>query len=331
MKWKTMQMPKEVVLDPITATDNYGKFIIEPLEKGYGVTIGNALRRVALSSMQGAAITSIRIAGVQHEFSAIPGIYEDVTEIILNLKGVRFQVHEDHPKPMTIDVDKKGEVTAKDIQGDSSIEILNKKHHIATLTDDVKFHIDLELGVGKGFRTAEENKKENQPVGTIPIDSIFSPVLKIKYYVEPARVGQKTDYDRLIFAVTTDGSLTPEEVLAMSARLLMDHFDLFLSPETDVDRMEEEEIDEEVVKIRELLKMPVAELELSVRSSNCLHAANINTLEELVQKSESAMLQYRNFGRKSLAEINEVLAKLGLSFGMDVSKYMEEWKGENET
>jgi len=324
-------MPKEVVLDPITATDNYGKFIIEPLEKGYGVTIGNALRRVALSSMQGAAITSIRIAGVQHEFSAIPGIYEDVTEIILNLKGVRFQVHEDHPKPMTIDVDKKGEVTAKDIQGDSSIEILNKKHHIATLTDDVKFHIDLELGVGKGFRTAEENKKENQPVGTIPIDSIFSPVLKIKYYVEPARVGQKTDYDRLIFEVTTDGSLTPEEVLAMSARLLMDHFDLFLSPETDVDRMEEEEIDEEVVKIRELLKMPVAELELSVRSSNCLHAANINTLEELVQKSESAMLQYRNFGRKSLAEINEVLAKLGLSFGMDVSKYMEEWKGENET
>ncbi len=327
MKWKSMQMPKEVVLDPASATDTFGRFIIEPLEKGYGVTIGNALRRVVLSSMQGSAITAIRIEGVQHEFSTIEGVYEDVTEIILNLKGIRFKVHSDYPKDMHIDVDKKGEVKAKKIKGDSSIEILNKDHHIATLTDNVHFKVELELGVGKGFNTAEENVKEDHPVGTIPIDSIFTPILKAEYNVEQARVGQKTDYDRLIFELTTDGSLTPEESLAMGAKLLMDHFDLFLSPDTDVDRMEEEEIDEEVLKIRELLKMPVDELELSVRSSNCLRAANIDNLEELVQKTETEMLQYRNFGRKSLAEINEVLAKLGLSFGMDVSKYMERKAG----
>jgi len=260
---------------------------------------------------------------VLHEFATLDGVLEDVTEIILNLKGVRFKVKGDHPKPMAIEVDKKGEVTAKDIEGDSSVEILNKKHHIATLTDDVEFRINMELGVGKGFRTAEENKTEDLPVNWIPIDSIFTPVLKVKYYVEPARVGQKTDYDRLIFELVTDGSLTPEEALAMSSKLLIDHFDLFLSPETEVDRIEEEEVDEEVLKIRELLKMPVDELELSVRSSNCLRAASIITLEDLVQKTESEMLQYRNFGRKSLGEINEVLAKLGLSFGMDVSRYME--------
>jgi len=323
MKWKSMQMPKEVVLDPATATDTFGRFIIEPLEKGYGVTIGNALRRVVLSSMQGAAITAVRIDGTHHEFSTIPGVLEDVTEIILNLKGIRFKVHGDYPKSMEIDVNKEGEVTGRDIKGDSSIEVLNKKHHIATLTEDVRFRVELALNVGKGFRTAEENNKEDQPVDTIPIDSVFTPVLKVEYKVEPARVGQKTDYDKLIFELVTDGSIIPEEALAMSAKLLMDHFDLFLSPDTDVDRIEEEEIDEEVLKIRELLKVSVDELELSVRSSNCLHAANIRTLEDLVQKSESEMLQYRNFGRKSLGEINEVLARLGLSFGMDVSKYME--------
>ncbi len=323
MKWKSMQMPKEVVLDSSTATDTFGRFIIEPLEKGYGVTIGNALRRVILNSMQGAAITSVRIEGMQHEFSVIPGALEDMTEIILNFKGVRFKVHSDYPKPVIIDVEKEGDVTARDITGDSAIEVLNKNHHIATLTEKTRFIAHLGMGVGKGFRTAEENKRDDLPVGTITIDSIFTPVLKVEYTVEPARVGQKTDYDRLLFNLTTDGSLTPEESLAMSAKLLIDHFDLFLSPDTDVDRIEEDEVDEEMLKIRELLKMPVDELELSVRSSNCLHAAKIRTLEDLVQKTESDMLQYRNFGRKSLAEINEVLAKFGLSFGMDISKYMD--------
>ncbi len=327
MKWKSMQMPKEVVMDPTNATDTYGRFIIEPLEMGYGVTIGNALRRVILSSMQGAAITAIRIEGVQHEFTTIPGVFEDITEIILNLKGVRFKVEGDYPKKMSISVKKKGEVTAKDIKGDASINILNKKHHLATLTDDIGFEIEMDLGVGKGFNIAEENKKEDHPVGTIAIDSIFTPILKVEYHTEQARVGQKTDYDRLIFEVTTDGSLIPEEALAMSSKLLMDHFDLFLSPDTDVDRMEDSEVDEEVLKIRELLKTTVDELELSVRSSNCLRAANIRMLEELVKRSESEMLQYRNFGRKSLAEINEVLAKLGLSFGMDISKYMDMREG----
>ena len=327
MKWKSMQMPKEVVLDPSTATDTYGRFIIEPLEKGYGVTIGNSLRRVVLNSMQGAAITAVRIEGVQHEFSVIPGVFEDMTEIILNLKGVRFNVHSDYVKPLRIDVEKEGEITARDIVGDPAIEVLNKNHHIATLTKKMRFIADMEMGVGKGFRTAEENKNENYPVGTISIDSIFSPVLKVEYHVEPARVGQKMDFDRLIFELTTDGSLSPEEALAMSAKLLMDHFDLFLSPDTDVNRIEEEEIDEEMLRIRELLKLPVDELELSVRSSNCLHAAKIHVLEDLVKKTESEMLQYRNFGRKSLAEINEVLAKFGLSFGMDVSKYMDKKEG----
>lgn len=327
MKWKSMQMPKEVVLDPTTATETYGKFIVEPLEKGYGVTLGNALRRVVLSSMQGAAITAIRIDKVHHEFSTIQGVLEDVTEIVLNLKGIRFKVLGDYPKTMHISVNKKGEVTGKDIQGDPSIEVINKKHHIATLTEDVDFNVELEIGVGKGFRTAEENKSEEHPVGTIAIDSIFTPVLKVNYTVEPARVGQKTDYDRLIFEITTDSSLTPEEALAMSAKLLIDHFALFLSPDTDVDRIEAEEIDEETIKIRELLKMSVDELELSVRSSNCLRAANIKTLEELVKKSEQEMLQYRNFGRKSLGEISEVLAKLGLSFGMDVGKYLNKKEG----
>jgi DNA-directed RNA polymerase subunit alpha len=260
---------------------------------------------------------------MQHEFSVIPGALEDMTEIILNFKGVRFKVHSDYPKPVIIDVEKEGDVTARDITGDSAIEVLNKNHHIATLTEKTRFIAHLGMGVGKGFRTAEENKRDDLPVGTITIDSIFTPVLKVEYTVEPARVGQKTDYDRLLFNLTTDGSLTPEESLAMSAKLLIDHFDLFLSPDTDVDRIEEDEVDEEMLKIRELLKMPVDELELSVRSSNCLHAAKIRTLEDLVQKTESDMLQYRNFGRKSLAEINEVLAKFGLSFGMDISKYMD--------
>jgi len=327
MKWKSMQMPKEVVLEPETATENRGRFIVEPLEKGYGVTIGNALRRAALSSMQGAAITAIKVEGVQHEFSTIPGVLEDLTEIILNLKGVRFKVSSDYPKPAHIDINSSGEIKARHIECDADTEILNKDHHIATLTDDILFHIDMELGFGKGFRTSEENKKEEHPIGTIPIDSIFTPVLKVEYHVEPARVGQKTDYDKLTIDLTTDGSLSPEEVLAMSAKLLIDHFDLFLSPDADIDRIEEEEIDEEVLRVRELLKMPVDELELSVRSSNCLRAAKIDALEDLVQKSESDMLQYRNFGRKSLAEINEVLAKYGLSFGMDVSKYMEKKEG----
>lgn len=327
MKWKSMQMPKEVVLDPSSATQSFGRFIFEPLEKGYGVTIGNSLRRVVLNSMQGAAITAVRIEGVLHEFSAIPGVLEDMTEIILNLKGVRFKVSGDYPKSLKIDVDKEGEITARDIIVDPSIEVLNKNHYIATLTEKKRIIAHLDMGVGKGFRTAEENKLESVPVGTIAIDSIFTPVLKAEYHVEPARVGQKTDYDRLIFDVTTDGSISPEEAMAMSAKLLIDHFDLFLSPDTDVDRIEEEEVDEEMLKIRDLLKMPVDELELSVRSSNCLRAAKIKNLEELVQKSESEMLQYRNFGRKSLAEINEVLAKFGLSFGMDVSKYLDKKEG----
>jgi DNA-directed RNA polymerase subunit alpha len=277
--------------------------------------------------MQGAAITAVHIDGVQHEFTTIKGILEDTTEIVLNLKGIRFRVLGDYPKSLRIDVKRKGEVTGKDVQGDPAIEIINKDHHIATLTEDVKFGVELELGVGKGYRTFEENKKEEHPVGTIPVDSIFTPVLKVNYVVEPARVGQRTDYDRLIIEITTDASITPEEGLAMSAKLLIDHFSLFLTGDTDVDRIEEESVDEEIIKIRELLKIPVEELELSVRSSNCLRAANIHALQDLVHKSEQEMLQYRNFGRKSLAEINEVLARLGLSFGMDVSKYLEKKEG----
>jgi DNA-directed RNA polymerase subunit alpha len=324
MKWKSIQMPKELVIDEEVTSDNYGRFIIEPLERGFGQTIGNAIRRVLLSSIQGAAFTSMRVDGVLHEFTTMPGIYENGTDIVLNIKRINLKLLGDAPKTVRLDVKEKGEYTAANLEHDADLEILNPDQHILTLTDNVVFKLELEVNSGRGFVTAEGNAKPDQPAGTIPLDSQFSPITKVNYEVENTRVGQRTDFDKLVIQVWTTGAVTPEESLSFAAKLLKDHLNVFGHAEQEMEIAEEEKVDEEVLRIRNLLKMRVDELELSVRSSNCLHAANIVTLEDLVRKTESEMLRYRNFGRKSLNELNGILSELGLSFGMDVDKYKED-------
>jgi DNA-directed RNA polymerase subunit alpha len=323
MRLKSIQMPKEAVIDQSTFSKNYTKFIIEPLERGFGLTIGNALRRTLLSSIQGAAPTSLRIDGVLHEFSTIPGIYEDVTEIVLNVKQVRVKLIGDEPKTIALEVSKKGDYKAGDLKTDAEVEILNPEQHIVSLTEDLKFKMSVEIGCGRGYVPAEQNKKPEAPVGTIFLDSLFSPVIKTNFWVENTRVGQRTDFDKLFLEVWTDGSISPEDALGLSSKILKDHLQLFIKKDEVMEMVLEEVIDEELLKTRNLLKTKVDDLELSVRSSNCLRAANIQTLEDLVKKTESDMLKYRNFGRKSLTELTNILAKLGLSFGMDVEKYKE--------
>jgi DNA-directed RNA polymerase subunit alpha len=323
MKWKNLIMPKGVELDEGTFSDRYGKFIAEPLERGFGHTLGNALRRVLLSSLQGAAITSLKIDGVLHEFSTIPGVVEDVTEIVLNLKEIRIKLHTNHTKKVVVEHKGAGEVKAVAFQTDTDIEILNPDHHIATLNKDADLRLEVTISAGRGYVPAELNKKQEQPIGAVPIDSIFTPITKVNYYVESTRVGQRIDYDKLILEIWTDGTITPDDAMATAARILRDHLKLFISFEEEPEEVEIEEVDEETVRIRNLLKMSVEELELSVRSSNCLKAAEIKTLSDLVQKTEAEMLKYRNFGRKSLQELNEILNNMGLSFGMNVSRYLE--------
>ena len=273
--------------------------------------------------MQGVAITAVKFDNVLHEFSTIPGVYEDVPEIILNLKTIRFKLDgEDFQKTVEIDVERKGELTAADIQIPPQLKVLNPEQHIATLTKKTKIHMTLELGIGQGFVTAEENKRKSHPFGTIAIDSIFTPIKKVLYKVEPARVGRKINYDKLILEVETDGSMTPKEAVSMAARILKEHIELFIQTPTVFVKAKEHKVDEEILRIRKLLALPVNELELSVRSSNCLKAAGIKYISNLVQKTEQEMLKYRNFGKKSLSELTEVLTKYGLSFGMDITKYL---------
>ncbi len=328
MKWKSLQMPQEIDYDLDTATDFYTKFHIQPLERGYGMTLGNALRRVLLSSIQGAAVTAIRIDGIKHEFSTIPGVLEEVTQIVLNVKQIRIILHGDPPKKMTLNVSGAGDYTAGDIELDTEIELLNPDLHIVKLTEDVSFRMEMEVGSGRGFVPSEVHEEIDAPIGTIYIDSFFSPVVKVNYKVENTRVGQRTDFDHLILDIWTDGTIKPEEALTFSAKLLKDHLGLFIQMDEELPIAQEEVVDEETMRIRNLLKMRVDELELSVRSSNCLRAANIVTIADLVQKTESDMLKYRNFGRKSLTELNAILSEMGLSFGMDVSKYLEEQPAE---
>lgn len=326
-KWKSLQMPKGIEREESTFSSQYGKFIVQPLERGFGHTLGNALRRVLLSSIQGAAITAIKIDSVPpvlHEFSTIPGVVEDVTEIILNLKEVRIKLDGSAPKKVVVEVKGKGELKAGDLQMDNELKILNPDHHIATLDEEANFRMELTIGTGRGYVPAEQNKRPDQPIGTIPIDAIFNPILKVNYQVENARVGQRTDYDKLILEIRTDGSVAPDDALAYAAKILKDHLMLFINFEEEPIEIETEEVNEETLHIRNLLKMSVDELELSVRASNCLRAAKIRTLGNLVQKTEQEMLKYRNFGRKSLAELNAILKELGLHFGMDVSKYLDE-------
>lgn len=322
MKWKNLTMPKQVVADTANG-ETYGKFVIEPLERGFGITLGNALRRVLLSSLQGAAITSVRIDGVLHEFSTLPGVIEDVTEIILNLKQVRLKLHGDGPQRGVFELKGKGELKAGDIQADAEIEVLNPDLHIAALNKDGDLRMEVEINGGRGYVSADQHAQADRPIGVIPIDSMFSPVTRVNYDVEATRLGQRIDYDKLTLEVWTDGSIQPQDALGWAARILKDHFVLFIHPEMTMEVEDEPDADPEMDKVRRLLETSVEELELSVRSSNCLRAAEIRTIGDLVQKTESEMLKYRNFGRKSLKEIQDILSEKGVHFGMDVSRYLE--------
>lgn len=323
MKWKSLQMPKEVVTDQSNQEEGYARFVIEPLERGFGSTIGHALRRILLSSIQGAAPVAIRIDGVLHEFGAIEGVYEDITDIVLNIKRLRVRLNADDRRTLTIKANGKGKLTASMFEETADVDILNPDMHIAELTDNREFHLEVDIDYGRGYVLGELNKREDAPVGTIFVDSFFSPVIKVNYEVENTRVGQKTDYDRLLLDIWTDDTMTPEDALGYAAKILKDHMQLFIHIDEEMEIAEEEEEDEEIVRIRQLLKTRVDELELSVRSSNCLRAANIQNLGELVSKTESEMLKYRNFGRKSLNELTSILEELGLSFGMDIEPYLD--------
>lgn len=319
-----LQMPDGVQVEEMN--DTYGRFTVQPLERGYGVTIGNAFRRVMLSSLEGVAITAIKIDGVQHEFSTIPGVTEDVADIILNLKGVRFRAGEEDEGTITLQLEGPGAFTAQDLaDATAEFEVLNPDHHIATLSDEADVLIELRVGRGRGYIPAEENKRADDPIGVIAVDSIFTPILNVKYTVNLARVGEKIDYERLTMEVTTDGSITPEEALTAAAAILRDHVGLFISVEQEPEQPEEErEVDAEVQRVRALLNQSVDDLDLSVRAQNCLKAASIKTIGDLVRREESEMLKFRNFGRKSLQELVAVLEDRGLRFGMDVNKYVEE-------
>ena len=321
MKWKNLQMPKNVEMEDKTSTNQYAKFSIEPLERGFGVTLGNALRRVLLSSLPGAAVAALKIEGVQHEFSTLAGVKEDIPEVLLNLKGIRFKLHGDAPKMATFDVRGKATVTAGDLKVDADVEVLNPTLHVATLNKDGEFRGEVEIGAGRGYVSAENQATQDRPIGVLPLDSMFSPVTKVNFEVENTRIGQRIDYDKLTLEIWTDGSVIPSDALAYAAKILKDHFALFVHFEEEIVEEVEEEVDEEFLRIKTLLERSVEELELSVRSSNCLKAANIKTIGDLVTKSEGEMLKYRNFGRKSLKEIADILTGMNLGFGMDVSKY----------
>jgi DNA-directed RNA polymerase subunit alpha len=312
------EMPKSLVKDEATSTETYAKFIAEPFEAGYGHTVGNSVRRVLLSSLEGAAITTARITGAQHEFAALPGIVEDVTDIVLNLKKIRFKAVDHEPRTVSINVNKEGVVTASDIQTTAGIEVLNTDQVICTLDKKQKFEAEFEVRVGRGFFTGDENKRPDMPIGVIPIDSIFSPVTRVKYAVENTRVGQRTDYDKLILEIWTDGRITPDDALLQASAILRHHLDVFVNYDDSQVEFDEtsEEVSQENTRLKKMLNMSVNEIELSVRAANCLNNANITTVGQLAMKTEAEMLKYRNFGKKSLNEIKEKLQQLGLSLGM---------------
>jgi DNA-directed RNA polymerase subunit alpha len=321
MKWKNLQTPKTIELDEGTASDRYGKFTIEPLERGFGLTVGNSLRRVLLSSLQGAAVTGVKVEGALHEFSTIPGVLEDVSEIILNLKQLRFKLHADYKINARFQKSGPSEIKAGDLQADPGVEVLNPDLHIATLNKEAELEMEVEISAGRGYVPADQQDEE-RPIGVIPIDAHFSPIKKVNFEVENTRVGQRVDFDKLTVEVWTDGSILPRDAMAYGAMILRDHFSLFVDFEEPIEREVVEAEDHEIARIRGLLEKSVEELELSVRSANCLRAAGIRTIGELVQKAESAMLKYRNFGRKSLKEISDILDEMGLQFGMDISPYV---------
>jgi DNA-directed RNA polymerase subunit alpha len=313
-------MPKRLTKEESTATETYAKFVAEPFETGYGHTIGNSLRRVLLSSLEGAAITSVKIDGAMHEFTTIDGVVEDVTELVLNLKKILFKAHNREPQTLLLSANKDGEVTAEDIQLNQNVELVNPKQVICTLDKKKKFEMELEVKVGRGFLPGDENKKPDQAIGVIAIDSLFSPVTRVRYNVESARVGQRTDYDRLILEIWTDGRISPDDALTQASAILQHHLDVFVGYDKNAVEFEEaaDKQDDERAKLKKLLNMSVNEIELSVRAANCLNNANITTVGQLAMKTEAEMLKYRNFGKKSLNEIKDKLAALGLSLGMNI-------------
>ncbi|WP_373047904.1 DNA-directed RNA polymerase subunit alpha [Vulgatibacter sp.] len=318
--WRDLIKPRGLQVEQESLTNTYGKFVAEPLERGFGITLGNSLRRVLLSSLQGAAITSVKIEGVDHEFTTVPEVSEDVTDIILNLKEVRLRMHTLDTKPLRIEVEGPKEVKAGDIITDPQVEVLNPGHHIATVAEGGKLRIEMTCRRGRGYVPAERNKVAGQPIGTIPVDSLFSPVKKVNYQVTNARVGQVTDFDKLSLEVWTDGSVEPADAVAYAAKIVKEQLSIFIN----FDESEEPvavEMPKTEEKLNENLFRSVDELELSVRSANCLQNANIKTIGELVQKTEAEMLKTKNFGRKSLKEIKEILAEMGLSLGMKLDNW----------
>lgn len=320
VNWQQMIRPERV---QVTSNPSYGKFVCEPLERGFGITIGNSLRRIVLSSLYGAAITSVKFDGVMHEFSVIPGVLEDVSEIILNLKEVRFKVSDAEPKTVTLEASGEGEVTAGDILSeDGKCEVLNPKHHIASLDKKGKLNLTMTVKYGKGYSLAEANKDEESPTGTIPIDAVFSPIRRVNFVVGNARVGQRTDYDKLTMEVWTDGSIVPEDAVAYAAKILKEQMTVFINFDEEMEPPPEETATtKERPKFNENLYRSVEELELSVRSANCLKNADINKIWQLVSKTEAEMLKTKNFGRKSLNEIKEVLSEMGLSLGLKLEGF----------
>jgi DNA-directed RNA polymerase subunit alpha len=324
IRWRNLEIPSRVVCDQETKTDAYGSFIAEPFERGFGVTVGNSLRRVLLSSIEGTAVTAVRIEGVKHEFSTLPSVVEDVAEIILNMKRLLVRLHSDSPKTLKIEVKKKGAVTGADIKGDSEVEIINKDLIICTLSGSTSFAMELDVRKGRGYVTAEENDAEEQEIGTIPVDSVFSPVLRVKYWTENTRVGKMTNYDRLHLELWTDGTIKPEDALVEASKILRKHLNPFvqyytLGKEIERDKVkDEDDIKAEIERqnLLEKLSRPVSDLDLSVRASNCLEAEGITTIRDLVSHSEPEMLQVRNFGKTSLREVKKKLGDLGLSLGM---------------
>ena len=312
-------MPKRLQKEDTSATETYAKFVADPFETGYGHTVGNSLRRVLLSSLEGAAITSIKVDGAMHEFTTIDGVVEDVTDVVLNLKKIKFKAHTRDEQVLLLSVNKEGAVTAADIQLNQNVELVNPDQHICTLDKKKKFEMELTVKTGRGFCPSDENKKPGQAIGVIAIDSIFSPVTRVRYNVEAARVGNRTDYDKLILEVWTDGRLTPDDALTQSSAILAHHLDVFVGYDKNAIEFEEaaDKQDEEKVKLKKQLNMSVNEIELSVRAANCLNNANITTVGQLAMKTEQEMLKYRNFGKKSLNEIKDKLQSLGLSLGMN--------------
>jgi len=327
IRWRGFELPVRVVCDQETRTDRYARFVAEPFERGFGVTVGNSLRRVLLSSLEGAAVTSAKIEGVQHEFSTIPGVVEDVAEIILNLKSLVVKMETDEPKTIKIEAKKEGEVTGADVICDADVEIINKDQHIATLSEDTNFVVEMTVRKGRGYRPAEENEDARAEIGVIPIDAVFSPVLRVEYHVEDSRVGQRVNYDRLLMQIWTNGTVTPEMALVEASKILRKHLNPFVQhaeigaagvkPKAVVEGAGFLPYDEDLER---KLNMLISELEFSVRASNCLQAENIVTVRDLVSRTREDLLEVRNFGKTSLREIEKKLEEIGLSLGMNVKK-----------